>query len=118
MKFPMLVVMKDGSMDLYESLIEFENCSGCEEFDFATDLGVIIDCDGRRLFYDREFVARRDPEFVEKSVVIQLLTKHVCDVNEWRRRCGKELLAISIPDVDDLTKAMDFVHDALRSHGE
>jgi len=110
--------MKDGSMDLCESLVEFEKRSGCDESDFATDLGVIIDSNGQRLLYNRKFSACSDPEFVGKSVVIELLSKHVGDVNEWRRRCGKEPLVISITEVDDLAKVMDFVHDVLRSHGE
>lgn len=118
MKFPILVVMKDGSMDLCESLVEFEKRSGCNESDFATDLGVIIDSSGQRFLYDRKFTACRDPEFVEKSVVIELLSKHVGDVNEWRRSCGQEPLAISVAGMDDLAKVMGFVHDALRSHGE
>lgn len=120
MKFPILVIMTDDSMDLYASLDEFLESSGCEEEDFMADFKEIIDAGGRRFSYNhatREFPSL-SPDVLAPGYVFGMLKKYIDAVNAWRHRCGKEVIVIAVNESKCLTDVMLRVHAVLRVHDE
>ncbi len=119
MKYPILVIMSDRSLDIYASLAEFKESSGCEEFSFSSVLDVIIDSEGGRFGYDQSqqiFEYLEPPEIVDKTTVLGLLNRLINEVNAWRRRLKKEPLNVSVDPQSVLTDAMLRVHAILRAN--
>jgi hypothetical protein len=109
--------MRDGSLDIYASLAEFEGSSGCEESSFLSALDIIIDSQGGRFGYDqshRMFEQLQSPECVDKTTVLGWLNRLINDVNAWRKRLKIEPLNVMINPQSELTDEMLRVHDILR----